>query len=96
MKTQQDFLEGKSSKRLGIFPEGTTTNNKCLLPFKQGAFYGLSPVKPIVLKVTSKYISPTYDCVGFLELALLLCFQLTVDLTVIELPVFTPNDFLWT
>ena len=71
--TQSWYLEGKSNKILGIFPEGTTTNNTALLSFKQGAFISLTPVKPLVFLIKSKYISPTYDCVGFLELFILIC-----------------------
>lgn len=33
-----------------LFPEGTTTNNSCLLPFKTGAFLAGLPVKPVVIK----------------------------------------------
>lgn len=72
-KTQKEFIEGKSTKRLGIFPEGTTTNGSCLLAFKPGAFISLTPVKPIVLQISSKYMAPTWDCTGFTELFILLC-----------------------
>ncbi len=33
-----------------LFPEGTTTNNKYLMPFKRGAFVAGVPVQPLVLK----------------------------------------------
>lgn len=35
---------------LCLFPEGTTTNNSCLLPFKTGAFRAGLPLQPVVIK----------------------------------------------
>ena len=33
-----------------IFPEGTTSNNMCLLKFRKGAFYSMRQVIPVTLK----------------------------------------------
>lgn len=66
-QAQQDYFDNKTTKPLGIFPEGTTTNGTCLLKFKHGAFISKLPVKPHVIKLTSKYYSPAYDCVRFIE-----------------------------
>lgn len=43
-KQQYDYFEGWSNRPVGIFPEGTCTNGKVLLPFKLGAFLNLLPV----------------------------------------------------
>jgi len=65
-------LKDKSEYPLGIFPEGTTTNGTVLLAFKPGVFYTKTPVKPFVYKTNGKYLNPNYDCVGFIELTVLL------------------------
>ena len=33
-----------------LFPEGTTTSGRCLLPFKTGAFLAGLPVQPVILR----------------------------------------------
>eukprot|EP01104_Vermistella_antarctica_P018840 TRINITY_DN7140_c0_g1_i1.p1 TRINITY_DN7140_c0_g1~~TRINITY_DN7140_c0_g1_i1.p1 ORF type:complete len:581 (-),score=139.48 TRINITY_DN7140_c0_g1_i1:8-1750(-) len=33
-----------------LFPEGTTTNGKCLIAFKLGAFYAGCPVQPVAIR----------------------------------------------
>lgn len=88
MKQQKRCIEGESDYPVGIFPEGTTSNNEVLLPFKQGVFYSKTSVQPIVLKVNGKYLKPTYDCVGFMELVILIFVQWSYKLTVYKLPVF--------
>lgn len=94
-RVQHNKLEGKSDFALGIFPEGTTTNGSVLLPFKPGAFYSKTAIKPLVFQVAGKYVSPTYDCVGFLELAIVMFCQWSFKLTVYELPIFNPNEWLF-
>jgi lysophosphatidylcholine acyltransferase/lyso-PAF acetyltransferase len=45
---QREVHEGRSTKSpLVIFPEGSTSNGTCILPFKRGAFSSLLPVKPL-------------------------------------------------
>ena len=41
-----------------IFPEGTTTNGKCLIDFKRGAFVPAVPVLPVVLKSPARNYNP--------------------------------------
>ena len=38
------------SRPLLLFPEGTTTNGRFLLPFKTGAFLAGQPLQPVVLR----------------------------------------------
>lgn len=45
---------------LMIFPEGTCTNRKCLISFKNGAFIPGVNVQPIALKYTNKYYDPSW------------------------------------
>lgn len=45
---------------LVIFAESTTTNGKCIIPFKLGAFYDAMPVQPVVIKYHYKHFSPAY------------------------------------
>ncbi len=43
--------------------QGTTTNGKCLLPFKTGAFLAGAPVQPVILKYGPDRVSPAWDSV---------------------------------
>eukprot|EP00742_Colponemidia_sp_Colp-10_P003093 GILJ01003296.1.p1 GENE.GILJ01003296.1~~GILJ01003296.1.p1 ORF type:complete len:559 (+),score=84.08 GILJ01003296.1:41-1717(+) len=43
-----------------IYPEGTCTNRKCLISFKQGAFITGSPVQPILYKFPWKHFDPSW------------------------------------
>ncbi len=38
------------ARPLLLFPEGTTTNGRYLLPFKTGAFLAGEPVQPVVIR----------------------------------------------
>ena len=42
--------EGKYSRPLCVYPEGMSSNNEYLLPFKKGAFVNLSSTQPYCLK----------------------------------------------
>lgn len=94
-KAQQEFYDHKTFKPLGIFPEGTTTNGKVLLKFKHGAFISKLPVKPHIITLKSWYFNPSYDCVSFAEWFIFLLLQFRIDVEVIEMPTFGPNEELW-
>lgn len=49
MDRQKLGMDGKA-KHIVMYPEGTTSNGTCLLPFKEGAFITEFPVRPIVYK----------------------------------------------
>lgn len=48
----QDMVAGRlpGARPVLLFPEGTTTNGRYLLPFKTGAFLAGLPVKPVVMR----------------------------------------------
>lgn len=52
-----------------VFPEGTTSSGRNVLPLKRGAFAGLRPVSPVVLMYRCPYISCAYDIIPFIWLA---------------------------
>ena len=78
-----------------VFPEGGTSNGTSILSFKKGAFAGLHPVRPIVLKYRYGPFSPAYDILPFLALYIMQCCRHDFFCTVNELPPFVPNDYLY-
>ncbi|KAG2450730.1 hypothetical protein HYH02_004568 [Chlamydomonas schloesseri] len=76
-----------------LFPEGTTTNNKYLMPFKRGAFVAGVPVQPLVLKYRgSPRFSPTWDAMpGHLHILLTMT-ELSFGVTVHVLPLYEPSQ----
>ena len=52
-----------------IAPEGTTSNGKCILKFKTGAFVSKNPVLPVILSYPNKHINPTWSIDGPLFVA---------------------------
>jgi lysophosphatidylcholine acyltransferase / lyso-PAF acetyltransferase len=79
-----------------VFPEGGTSNGKYLLPFKRGAFAALRSVKPVVLKYSYGTLSPAWDVIPFWPLIIMQLSLFDFSCEVIELPTFTPNDYLFT
>lgn len=79
-----------------IFPEGTISSGRHLLEFKKGAFDGLYPLKPYIIK--SK--NTTFDMAGgsFNLLAHVFIFlsYLWHNIEVNELPILSPNEFMFT
>ena len=55
-KRQEEALADEHSP-VGIYPEGTVTNGKGMIPFKAGAFLSMTPVKPVYFKYTGKFDS---------------------------------------
>jgi hypothetical protein len=49
-----------------VMAQGTTTNGKCLLPFKSGAFLAGAPVQPVILRYGEDRISPAWESIGAL------------------------------
>ena len=43
---------------MGIFPEGSVSNGRQVLPFKRGAFEALLSIKPLALQYEFDNISP--------------------------------------
>eukprot|EP00897_Mesotaenium_endlicherianum_P010213 jgi/Mesen1/921/ME000117S00077 len=74
-----------------LFPEGTTTNGRYLLPFKTGAFLAGTPVLPVLLHYRPSKLSPAWESIsGGRHVFLMLC-QLSHRLEVLRLPVYYPS-----
>ena len=64
--------------------KGTTTNGKCLLPFKTGAFLAGAPVRPVVLEYGADRVSAAWESINFVRHALLLLANPTHSVTAYE------------
>lgn len=91
-----DFYQGKNVMPLMIFPEGTTSSNRHILPFKKGAFVSLLPVKPSIIKA-NEYSNFHVSCgatgVGW-HYFRGLC-ELFTPISYIELPIITPTEYMF-
>ncbi|CAL8468772.1 g8313 [Coccomyxa elongata] len=81
-----------TTRPLLLFPEGTTTNGVCLLPFKSGAFLAGAPVQPVILRYGEDRVSPAWDSISPLWHALLLLANLFHSVSARELPIYYPSD----
>jgi len=75
-----------------LFPEGTTTNGKYLLPFKTGAFIAGVPVKPIVLKYKTRRMSPSWESMNGVRHVMLMMAHPFHSAAVYELPTYYPSQ----
>ncbi|XP_030609610.1 lysophospholipid acyltransferase LPCAT4-like isoform X2 [Archocentrus centrarchus] len=77
-----------------MFPEGTTTNGRCLLKFKHGAFVPGVPVQPVVLHYPNELdtVRWTYKGSNWIQVLLYTLSQLYTNITVEFLPVYTPSE----
>ena len=94
---QKDYYEGKSVMPFLIFPEGTTTSGRHILTFKKGAFNSLLPIKPTFIhpNMGKKFhIGCGASHAGFSYLRAL-C-QLYNKVEYVELPILTPNEYMFT
>lgn len=78
-----------------VFAEGSTSNGRYLLPFKRGAFAALRAVKPVILKYSYGTLSPAWDVIPFWPLIIMHLSLFDFKCEVIELPTFTPNEYLY-
>lgn len=74
-----------------IFPEGTTTNGRYIIPFKTGAFLAGVPVKPHILRYSTLPLSPAWDTIDVRWLLFLVLANLVHTVTITELPVYVPS-----
>ncbi len=96
MEKQHDIYKNNDKSKILVFPEGTTSNTTGIMPFKQGPFAALLPVKPFVIKfeVVEK-LSLAMDVIEMLmHIFIILCTPIH-HVEVISLPVFIPNDHLF-
>lgn len=88
---QNEYLEGKQSTRLIIWPEGATTNGEYLISFKKGAFISLLPVQPYTHNSHGVMISLN----NFVAIALNCCGSPFNIMKYDIYPVFEPNEYFW-
>lgn len=95
---QQKVLDDPTFPQICIYPEGTQTNGKTLIPFKKGAFFSMLPVTPVVIKYGFNEkggVSPAWDCFPFGSHCFFLhamIGRISCDITI--LPDFKPNEYL--
>lgn len=76
-----------------LFPEGTTTNNRYLLPFRTGAFLAGTPVQPFILEYSKdEAICMAWESIPIQRHMLLVLANPIHRLTVYELPVYVPSE----
>ena len=96
LKRQKEFFEGKNVLPFMIFPEGTTDSGRHLLTFKRGAFSSLLPIKPNVILPN---LNPSFHLgCGSTNTGINYGRTLTelfVQTEFIELPIMTPNDYMY-
>lgn len=92
---QKAYYNGEPVMPFMIFPEGTTTNGSYLITFKKGAFATLLPIKPTILhpNITSYHLGSGSSDVTINYLRSLS--QLYTRLEYIELPIMTPNEYMF-
>lgn len=84
IKDQQERkMAGEDVDHVGIFPEGTVSNGKCLLPFKSGIFHSELPVLPVYCKFQGKYFDATYDSIEIWEAIILHFCQWSNNVTIL-------------
>ncbi len=76
---------------LTIFPEGTTTNGKYLVPFKTSIFECGGPVQPIRLEYGHKHFRIGWTQIGLIENVKRMCSQFSNPVTIHVMPVYYPT-----
>jgi len=93
---QKEYYEGKPVMPFMIFPEGTTTSGRHLLPFKRGAFNSLLPVKatfihPNLYEDFHIGVGSSDAQINYLRTLS----NLYNKVEYFELPVMTPNEYMY-
>jgi len=82
----------RDDKPVLIFPEGTTTAGRHLLPFRTGAFAAGVPVHPkLVLYDTTGGFSPAWESIAAPRFILYLLATLSNRVTILHLPPYIPS-----
>lgn len=95
-RREKEHYENKASMPFMIFPEGTTTSGRHLLPFKKGAFCSLLPVKATFIHPNlyeDFHLAVGSSDVGCNYLRSLS--KLYNKVEYVELPVIAPNDYMY-
>lgn len=86
---QEAIEKGSSYPPFVIFPEGTLSNNTCLLPFRKGAFNALKTVTPVTIKYRWTWFQSTTDCIDeTIAFPIMLCGLSPIIAEVTMLPPF--------
>ena len=92
---QKQIYEGAIDMPLLIFPEGTISSGRSLLEFKKGAFDGLYPLKPYIIKNGNINFDISGGSFNLLAHVFIFLSHLWHNIEVMELPIFSPNDFMF-
>jgi len=92
---QKQIYEGTISMPLLIFPEGTISSGRCLLEFKKGAFDGLYPLKPFIIKNGNKNFDISGGSMNLLAHLFIFLSHFWHNIEVMELPILSPNEFMF-
>ena len=92
LKRQVEYYSKNQSQRLVIYPEGTTTNGKFILPFKKGAFFAGLPVQIMIIKNHWKHFQPTWETIPEFNFYFRLFTQYRNYVEIIHLPIYYPNE----
>ena len=84
--------DSRTCRPLVAFPEGTTTNNMYLLPFKTGAFLAGVPVQPLLLRYSCRPFSPAFETIHVVRSIVLVLSQPWISVEIIYLPQCAPTD----
>lgn len=97
IEQRQEMIEnGSEYVPFVIFPEGTCSNNTCLLPFRKGAFGALRTVIPITIKYKWTWFQSTIDVIDESIAMPFLCMGFSpIIAEVTIMPPFQPNEYLF-
>lgn len=91
---QKEFLNKERLTSLTIYPEGSITNGKYVLPFRRGAFYALEPIRPFLfIDKSSTMLSP-----GMVpdHIQLIYYFSFLYNYFYVEhLPIMKPTEYMF-
>ena len=59
-----DRLKTHDGAKVGMFPEGTTSNGTSIVNFRSGAFVAGAPVVPVVFKYPYRFFDPVFSSVS--------------------------------
>ena len=79
------------SRPMLLFPEGTTTNGRCMLPFRTGAFLAGAPLQPVIIHYHTGSFSPSWETISAPRHIFLLLCNPVHSATCYELPVHVPS-----
>lgn len=90
--TGPDAGTGGEVSAIGMFPEGTTTNNTHIVNFRSGAFVAGVPVVPMIFRYRYWTFDPVFSSVNMKWHLLGTMAQFSSWMEVTYLPVYVPSD----